>query len=518
MRLSAALTSDYSLAVTTNRRLEVEPNASVASNVRTIAPGLGALGLLAGGEVSFASESNPGGFVDISATGNVLSLSDDSAATITTTVGNAAFPAGPVTVANNGGIISGAGANLSATNGSLPASSFGTAFLPFWDDIDADTGAVFWEERVLDGINTLIVQWDNRPHFSNIGSATFQVQVPASGNTIARFAYQDVDFGDPSFNNGASATIGYQANSGSAFTYGFNTTSVFDGDVVSITTQDDDVYQLDLAAGQSVVLTTATPLDNPSHTPLNDVDPALTIADAGGGFLAGDDNSAADGKNAQLSFTAATSGSYFVTVSGQAGSGEYLLNVSGGLSGDFDSDGDLDCDDIDALTRAAAAGTNDPQFDVTGDNAVDLADVNEWVLNLKGTLIGDANLDFTVDVSDFNLWSANKFTTGTAWCSGDFNANGVTDVSDFNLWSANKFTTTANPLLVVLKEIRPEIVETRVLGGQSEPLTAAARVNDFVLAAWSPSSSVDEELTRDRHNHRSDVRGLDELLAWDELA
>ena len=43
---------------------------------------------------------------------------------------------------------------------------------------------------------------------------------------------------------------------------------------------------------------------------------------------------------------------------------------------------------------------------------------------------GDANLDGSVDVSDFNLWNQNKFTELAAWSAGDFNADGIVDVSD----------------------------------------------------------------------------------------
>ena len=55
-------------------------------------------------------------------------------------------------------------------------------------------------------------------------------------------------------------------------------------------------------------------------------------------------------------------------------------------------------------------------------------------------LPGDANGDGAVDVSDFNIWNNNKFTSGTDWSTGDFNGDGSTDVSDFNIWNANKFT------------------------------------------------------------------------------
>ncbi len=55
-------------------------------------------------------------------------------------------------------------------------------------------------------------------------------------------------------------------------------------------------------------------------------------------------------------------------------------------------------------------------------------------------LPGDANGDGVVDVSDYNIWNDNKFTSGTDWTTGDFNDDGLTDVSDYNIWNANKFT------------------------------------------------------------------------------
>ncbi len=56
---------------------------------------------------------------------------------------------------------------------------------------------------------------------------------------------------------------------------------------------------------------------------------------------------------------------------------------------------------------------------------------------------GDATLDTTTDVRDFNVWNTNKFTSGTDWTTGDFDGNGVTDVRDFNVWNTSKFTSAA---------------------------------------------------------------------------
>ncbi|MEM8680174.1 MAG: hypothetical protein AAGF97_12570, partial [Planctomycetota bacterium] len=117
------------------------------------------------------------------------------------------------------------------------------------------------------------------------------------------------------------------------------------------------------------------------------------------------------------------------------------------LSGDF-GDGIFDCSDIDALTAAIAAGSNDLAFDLNLDGWVNLEDRDVWLAQAGDAdlasgdpyLLGDANLDGTVDGADFLIWNAEKFSPTGAWCQGDFNADGITDGADFLLWNANKFT------------------------------------------------------------------------------
>ena len=119
-----------------------------------------------------------------------------------------------------------------------------------------------------------------------------------------------------------------------------------------------------------------------------------------------------------------------------------------GVSGDFDGDGVYGCMDIGALGAEIVAGTNDPAFDLNGDTVVDAGDRDSWLAeagainNASGNpfLPGDANLDGTVDVSDFNIWNSNQFTASHEWCEGDFNTDNSVDVSDFNIWNGNQFT------------------------------------------------------------------------------
>jgi hypothetical protein len=53
------------------------------------------------------------------------------------------------------------------------------------------------------------------------------------------------------------------------------------------------------------------------------------------------------------------------------------------------------------------------------------------------TLYGDANLDGTVSLPDFNRLSTNFGSAGKRWSDGDFNFDGNVNLADFNLLAAN---------------------------------------------------------------------------------
>ena len=151
-------------------------------------------------------------FEDISTTGTALGLGDDGEATIATPFMFVVdgVPSSDFVIGNNGAILFNATTgNVGFTNNAL--APMDPAFIaPFWDDIDSDSGDVFWEVRGTAPDQRLIVQWDDRPHFNNIGSSTFQAVFFEGTNEIL-YAYEDVLFENATFDNGASATVGIAA-------------------------------------------------------------------------------------------------------------------------------------------------------------------------------------------------------------------------------------------------------------------------------------------------------------------
>ena len=63
---------------------------------------------------------------------------------------------------------------------------------------------------------------------------------------------------------------------------------------------------------------------------------------------------------------------------------------------------------------------------------------------LRYTLDGDANLDGTVNLQDFNRLAANFGQSNQAWTDGDFNYDGAINLSDFNALAGN-FGMSASP-------------------------------------------------------------------------
>jgi|GEM_PF-5819536 len=175
-------------------------------------------------------------FVDISATGTALGLGDDGETNVTMD-----FPftlygltSERLTIGNNGAIRFGTfGAQIFADNQTISSDGANNLIAPFWDDIDSDTGDVYRETIGTAPNRVFIVQWHERPHFSNVGTSTFQVKLFETTNVI-EFHYQDVQFEDTEFDSGASATVGIGGDvRGDQFS--FDTASLSDNFAISYT-------------------------------------------------------------------------------------------------------------------------------------------------------------------------------------------------------------------------------------------------------------------------------------------
>jgi len=128
-------------------------------------------------------------------------------------------------------------------------------------------------------------------------------------------------------------------------------------------------------------------------------------------------------------------------------------------------------------------------------------------IEVKYTLLGDANLDGLVNGSDFNILAANFNQSITGWDQGDFNYDGLVNASDFNELAAN--------------------FNQGVSGGASSGDVAA--LDAFAVAnglSW-PTSSVPEPASavmvmagsgilcrRQRFSHRSDPKAARLHRSW----
>lgn len=106
------------------------------------------------------------------------------------------------------------------------------------------------------------------------------------------------------------------------------------------------------------------------------------------------------------------------------------------VAGDFNGNEVRDAGDIDILSAAIADNSDDAQFDLNGDGAVNVGDRTTLITDLMNTFSGDANLDGEFNSSDFvAVFSAGEYEDAIAgnstWATGDFNGDGDFDSGDF---------------------------------------------------------------------------------------
>ncbi|SFT47464.1 Por secretion system C-terminal sorting domain-containing protein [Lishizhenia tianjinensis] len=155
------------------------------------------------------------GFVDISSTGTSENLADDG--NVGVSLPFALFYQGQtvnnISIGNNGGIILGTATGFVPTGGTINGAN--TGIYPFWDDLDSETGSVYYQTVGSAPNRTFIVQWETRPHFSGVvgQNITFQAQIDEATGEIF-FVYEDVEFGgsQAQYDFGGSASIGATGN------------------------------------------------------------------------------------------------------------------------------------------------------------------------------------------------------------------------------------------------------------------------------------------------------------------
>jgi hypothetical protein len=218
--------------------------------------------LAAGGPDSFGYEWDTATYdwVDLSSgPGTLISgLSfDDAEATVSlpftfSYYGNAYTS---VRVADNGALSFNTAASITYSNACLPTST-GTTYpdlAVYWDDLISSNKVYSYNDTAG---GRFIISWEDVAHYSGGGAASFQVHLYPSG--LIEYHFADVYFGSSSYNNGASATVGMQDQtggthaSGNSLSVSCNTSTVLSAGYAvafeSCTDADFDGYP-DLACG-----------------------------------------------------------------------------------------------------------------------------------------------------------------------------------------------------------------------------------------------------------------------------
>ena len=156
------------------------------------------------------------GWVEISGPGTPLNLGDDDSGNVPLPFTFNYFGTDHSQVfVNSNGNLTFVGSFSGYSNRCFPTSERHDIIAGLWDDLYPPSGGdIYFETRGTAPNRMFIVEWSNVPHIDTVGEATFEIILKEGSNDIL-FQYLDVDFGDISYDNGASATVGIQNTSDS---------------------------------------------------------------------------------------------------------------------------------------------------------------------------------------------------------------------------------------------------------------------------------------------------------------
>ena len=156
----------------------------------------------------------------------------------------------------------------------------------------------------------------------------------------------------------------------------------------------------------------------------------------------------------------------------------------------FKSFSDNDCDGLIDDEDPQVLDADTWYLDFDGD--ADQDDTTKLVQDILNTNYGDANLDLSVDLADFNTWLA---SAGGGWAGADFNGDASIDLADFNIW-----LTTVPPDAPLLNAVPVP-----------EPTTMAMFGLVGLLAAGRRRLAAPGERTRQNHRRTCGPYRMDHL-------
>ena len=116
-------------------------------------------------------------------------------------------------------------------------------------------------------------------------------------------------------------------------------------------------------------------------------------------------------------------------------SGSVEVLIQPGLGGDHNRNGELDCGDLDKMTRQISQGSTDILFDMNQDGAVDFADLEISGRDNHDSYFGDANCDGEFNSTDLvHVFVPGLYEQGPSddavYSTGDWNGDGEFNSSD----------------------------------------------------------------------------------------